>query len=292
MDFTRLRHIIAVARTRSFSRAAEEERITQPALSRSIAAFEQRHGVILFDRGRGGVHPTPAGTLVIDQAHKLLAASHNLERSLKLYETGEAGRVAFGIGPLMASLLLPELGRTMMQSRPNLQIVTFVRTPEQLVTELLTDRIEMIIGNSWQVSPALGLEMQVIGHLKLGLIVRSGHPLTGRDTLSRADLAPYPTASPVELSPTSDDQTAGTFVCDNYHILRDTVLRTDCVWLTSAAFVARELREGSLIQLDVPDLPLVETEICMIFRSGRTRSPAAKAVAAETAHMLSEIETG
>lgn len=58
MEMTRLRHILAVARTRSFSRAAEEEGITQPALSRSIAAFEQRHGVTLFDRGRGGVHVT------------------------------------------------------------------------------------------------------------------------------------------------------------------------------------------------------------------------------------------
>ena len=93
MELTRLRHIVAVARNRSFSRAAEEEGITQPALSRSIAAFERRHDVTLFDRGRGGVYPTPAGTLVIEQASKLLAGSSELERSLKLYGRGDAGRV-------------------------------------------------------------------------------------------------------------------------------------------------------------------------------------------------------
>ena len=122
MELTRLRHILAVARTGSFSRAAEEERITQPALSRSIAAFEQRHGVILFDRGRGGAHPTPAGRLVIEQARRLLSATNDLERSLRLYGTGEAGRLAFGLGPLLASLFLPGLGQlrsTHADTRPN-----------------------------------------------------------------------------------------------------------------------------------------------------------------------------
>ncbi len=152
MDLNRLRHILAVARTGSFSRAAEEERITQPALSRSIAAFEQRHAVLLFDRGRGGAHATPAGALVIEQARRLLAAATDLERSLRLYGTGDAGRIAFGLGPMLASLLLPKLGSALLQARPGLQILTSIRTPEQLMPELLNDRIEMIIGNSWQVS--------------------------------------------------------------------------------------------------------------------------------------------
>src|SRR5689334_16184028 len=96
VDLTRLRHIVAIADTGSFSRAAEEVRITQPALSRSIATFEQRHGVRLFHRGRGGVSVTPAGALVIEQARTMLAAAGDLERSLRLFGKGEAGRVAFG----------------------------------------------------------------------------------------------------------------------------------------------------------------------------------------------------
>ena len=44
MDLTRLRHILAVAEARSFSRAAEQCCITQPALSRSIAAFSADTG--------------------------------------------------------------------------------------------------------------------------------------------------------------------------------------------------------------------------------------------------------
>lgn len=289
MELTRLRHILAVARTGSFSRAAEQERITQPALSRSIAAFEQRHGVVLFDRGRGGTHPTPAGSMVIEQARRLIAASGDLERSLRLYGTGEAGRVAFGVGPMLASLLLPELGRTLLQTRPGLQILTTIRTPEQLLPELLNDRIEMIIGNSWQVSDVPGTEKRDIAKLKLSAIVRAGHPLTARSGLAAVDLAAFPAASAVELSPGGSGGQAGSFVCDNFHILRDTVLRTDCVWLSSPAFVARELADGELVELAVSDLTAIETEICIVARRGRTRSPAGIAVANEVQAMLAAM---
>lgn len=285
MDLTRLRHILAVARTGSFSRAAEEERITQPALSRSIAAFEQRHGVILFDRGRGGAHPTPAGTLVIEQARKLLAASGDLERSLRLYGAGEAGRVTIGIGPLMASLLLPALGETLLRDRPGLQIVTTVRTPDQLLPDLLGDRIEMIVGNNWQMAHVPGVESRVLAKLPLSPMVRAGHPLAEREGLTAADLVDFPTASAVE-SAASMGAKAGAFICDNYHILRDTVLRTDCLWLSSAAFVGPELAAGELVRLNLAESLPVETEICLLVRRDRTRSPAAIAVTAEITDML------
>lgn len=287
MDFTRLRHILAVARTGSFSRAAEEEGITQPALSRSIAAFEQRYSVVLFDRSRRGAHATPAGSLVIERARKLLAASGDLERSLRLYGTGEAGRVAIGIGPLVASLLLPTLSETMLRSRPGLQIVTRVRTPDQLVSDLLGDHVELIVGNNWQMAHLPGIETRVITVLPLTLIARAGHPLAGRTELTAADMAAYPTAGAVEVSGSFTQN--GGLVCDNYHILRDTVLRSDCIWLSSAAFVAPEIEAGQLVPLHLAEMPTVETEICLITRRGRNLSPAANVIANEIEKNLQPI---
>ncbi len=286
MDLTRLRHILAVARNRSFSRAAEEEGITQPALSRSIAAFEKRHGVVLFDRGRGGAHPTPAGLLVIEQARRLLDASNDLERSLRLYGTGEAGRIAFGLGPMLASVILPDLSRLLLQTRPGLQILTMLRPPEQLLPELLSDRIEMIIGNSWQVSHVPGTEKHDIGRLKLSVLVRASHPLASKHDITTSDLAAFPVASPIEPSAIDIERQAGSFICDNFHILRDTVLQTDCVWFSSPAFVARELRDGELVELSVRGMGPLDSEICVVGRRGRTRSPAASLVVDEIRAML------
>jgi DNA-binding transcriptional LysR family regulator len=224
---------------------------------------------------------------VIEQAHKLLAASGDLERSLRLYGAGEAGRVALGLGPLMAILLLPALGETLLRTRPGLQIATTVRTPDQLLPELLGDRIEMIVGNNWQMAGVTGIESRVLTALPLAHMVRAGHPLAGRKGLASADLADFPTASAVELAGAFGG--GGAFVCDNYHILRDTVLRSDCVWLSSAAFVAPELEAGLMVKLDIEDTPAVETEICLLTRRGRTRSPAAIAVTEEIEAMLAAL---
>jgi DNA-binding transcriptional LysR family regulator len=286
MELTRLRHIVAVARNQSFSRAAEEEGITQPALSRSIAAFEQRHGVVLFDRGRGGAHPTPAGLLVIEQARKLLSAANDLERSLKRYPGGEAGRIAFGLGPLLASLFLPRLGSSLLRAYPGLQVTTLIRPPTQLITELLGDRIEMILGNNWSLGRVPGTELKRLGTMKVGIMVRGGHPLANRGPVTAADLEDYPAASALELPAGGMSGHAGSFVCDNFHVLRETVLQTDCAWISSPAFLADELSDGRMIQLDIADLAPTESDICLVFKRGRTRSPAAIAVTEEVTAML------
>jgi DNA-binding transcriptional LysR family regulator len=288
MELTRLRHIVAVARNRSFSRAAEEEGITQPALSRSIAAFEHRHGVTLFDRGRGGVHPTAVGRHVVEQAQKLLATAADLERSLSRYPGSEAGRIAFGLGPLVAGLFLPRLTSSLFRTWPGLQVFTLTRTPDQLVAELLADRIEMIIGNNWNLGRVAGTELERLGRLRLAVMVRASHPLAGAGRVTLADLEHYPVASSVE-PPAGSAGLAGGFVCDDFHVLCDTVLRTDCTWLSSPDFLADELREGRMVELAVADLTPACSDISLVLKRGRTRSPAALAVAEEVQRMLREI---
>jgi LysR family pca operon transcriptional activator len=285
LELTHLRHIVAVARNQSFSRAAEEEGITQPALSRSIAAFEQRYGIKLFDRGRGGVHPTAAGLHVIGQAKKLLTATSDLERSLKRFPDGEAGTVAFGLGPLLSSLFLPRLASALLRCFPGLQIVTLARTPNQLVTELLADRIEMILGNNWNLGRVPGTELERLGELKIAVMVRAGHPLAAAGSVRLAELEQYPVASAVEL-PVRSTSAAGSLVCDNFHVLREAVLQTDCTWMSSPAFLAEDLRAGTMKQIEVSDLQGTDSEVWLISKRGRTPSPAARAVAEQVrAHL-------
>ncbi|MCJ2179167.1 LysR family transcriptional regulator [Novosphingobium album (ex Hu et al. 2023)] len=277
MDIARLRHIVAVADTLSFSRAAEQQNITQPALSRSIAAFENRHGLKLFDRGRGGVTITPAGEFVVAEARSLLRSADELTRNLQLYAQGAAGRVAFGIGPLVASLLLPRLSGSLLSSSPNLEIATVIKSPVDLLASLYDDSIEMIIGNDWQLADAHGIAIEEIAFLDLAHVARAGHPLARKDRVTPEDLAAYPAARPVRLNMGKAD--AGTFICDNYYVLRETVLHSDCTWTTAPAFVEDDLANGRLIALNVEGLALAKSRICIITLAGRTRSPAARTVA-------------
>src|SRR5688500_300015 len=71
LDSRRVLTFRAVARERSFSRAAEELRLTQSAVSQQVAALERQLGVRLLHRGRGGVRLTAAGETLLAHASAL-----------------------------------------------------------------------------------------------------------------------------------------------------------------------------------------------------------------------------
>ena len=273
VSITRLRHILAVARTASFSLAAEEEGISQPALSRSIQVFENQYAVRLFDRSGGGVTLTPAGELAIQQARVTLAAADELDRTMSLFAKGGAGRLGIGLGPLLASVLLPAVSKRLLRASPLLQIVTRVSPADELLEDLMEGRIEAVIGNRWHLGQIPGVKRIPLGGLPLAIVARAGHPAEGA-ALSMGDLASFPTAGAVERPLPTGAIQAGAFICDNFHILRETVLETDCVWLTSPVFVREDLREGRLSLLDVLDLEPNHADIWLATRYGKTGSPA------------------
>ncbi len=278
IDLTRLRHIVAIARRRSFSRAAEELNITQPALSRSIASFEQRFDLKLFDRSRAGVVPTALGTLAIAEAENVLRAARDLDLNLRLYAKGEAGKVSIGLGPLMGSMLLPSLGRHLMATRPGLQLRFSIRTVDQLLADLLEDEIELMVGNSWSISALAGLDISTIGSVEISLIARSGHPLASQSGLTLADLQCFPVASASALPVAGLAGAAGAIICDNFHILRELVLESDAIWISSTAFAARDIDEGEMTRLEPVDFEPIISTVSLVRRAGRTMSPAAVAI--------------
>src|SRR5271156_685501 len=109
MDLRRLDHLVALADTRNFSRAAERVHLTQPAFSRSVQAAEAELGLQLFDRGGREVTCTVAGSFVIERARKLLFDSRCLESGVSLYRERLTGDVSFGVGPYLSVTLMPQL---------------------------------------------------------------------------------------------------------------------------------------------------------------------------------------
>ena len=286
ITLTRLKHVAAVARTGSFTRAAEEEGISQPALSRSIQAFEAEYGVRLFDRNQGAAALTPAGSLAVEHAKNVLAAARELDRDMTLFGKGEAGRVAVGFGPLIASMLLPALGKRLLLKHSSLQFVSKVSPADQMVGALFDGTLDAIIGNSGHLSQIPGVTQEQLGRIELSIVVRKGHPLDGRVALSMEELAEFPIASAVEGPNGFAPGSAGCFVSENFHILREVVRETDCVWLTSPSFSSGEAEADQFVQLPVTDLEPAETDIWIAFRRGRSRSPALDSLMEICAEML------
>ncbi|NCW86539.1 MAG: LysR family transcriptional regulator [Oxalobacteraceae bacterium] len=80
MNIKHLRHLLAIAETGSFSRAADRTYITQSALSRSIQSLEEELGGALIDRIGKKNELTPLGHEVVAQAQGLVLAAEELRR--------------------------------------------------------------------------------------------------------------------------------------------------------------------------------------------------------------------
>jgi DNA-binding transcriptional LysR family regulator len=291
VDLTKLNHILVVARTLSFSRAAEELHLTQPALSKSISNVEERFGIRIFDRGRSGVTVTPIGALVIAEAQSLVGSARTLGHNLRLYAKGEAGILAIGMGPLVASMILPGLGSHFLVSAPQLEIRASIKPPTVLLKELTDDVIELAVCATEHILVPDHMVALAVGEVTFETFVRSGHPLAGRSDLTVADIDAYPFARVGDVHMEAPARAGGGFICDNYHILQETVLRSDCIWYTSHNFVTPLLADGRLAQLQVHGGPVTRSKLAIVRKRGRTGSPAASVAAEYIRKNLTPVKT-
>src|SRR4029453_13436442 len=88
-----MRYVVAVAKERSFSRAAETLHVAQQAVSQQVRVVEKSLGVDLFERTNRGVTITPAGEAFVQEARRTLNAADRIVPRALAAARGEAGKV-------------------------------------------------------------------------------------------------------------------------------------------------------------------------------------------------------
>ncbi|MEY3611430.1 MAG: HTH-type transcriptional regulator CynR, partial [Pseudomonadota bacterium] len=91
MNLRHLEHLLALAETGSFSRAAEKLYLTQSALSRSIQALETDLGGPLLDRVGKKNELTPLGRSVLERARRIVDEAQELKQGAVLLQQGGLG---------------------------------------------------------------------------------------------------------------------------------------------------------------------------------------------------------
>ena len=99
MDLHHLREFAAIAESRSFSKAARQLHVAQPPLSRHIHQLEEELGVQLFVRTATGVELTREGTLLLEQAHIVLADTAVFLDLARRAKTGLANTLRIAMAP-------------------------------------------------------------------------------------------------------------------------------------------------------------------------------------------------
>lgn len=190
IDIRQLRYFVALAETLHFGRAAERLHVTQPPLSRQIAALERDLGVRLVERHSRQARLTAAGQRFHEDAKAVLAALDQACRGAQLVDAGELGELRIGFMMHAAHSTVPPLARRFVAAFPQVRLQLREALPLALVEGVLRGDSDAGIG----FSPGLrrGLETRVIHSEPLCVALPAEHSLAGRPVLAIEALADEP----------------------------------------------------------------------------------------------------
>ena len=145
MDLRYLEYIIEIAKCQSISRAAEVLCITQSTLSQYLSKLESEIGVKLFDRQRNGMMLTPAGTLYVDTAKRMIEEKNELYNQIADIAKGQTGSFSVGITPHWGSMVISQIIGRFTAVYPGVTIKIKEDTAEPLVRSLQDGSLDMAI---------------------------------------------------------------------------------------------------------------------------------------------------
>ncbi len=285
MNLRHLEHLLAVADTGSFSRAAEQQHLTQSALSRSIQALEDDLGARLIDRSGKRNELTPLGQAVASRARRMVLDAAELRRSAELLKQGDLGAIRVGLGSGPAAMLMTPFLLHMARQHPGVHVTVSPGATELQLMQLRQRTLDALVIDVRRIAPAPDLNIEILTELRAGLVCRAGHPLLQTECpVSFEDLIRYPLASTplsaevarmlVErFGPRADPQQAVTLRCDDVASLLQVVQASDAIFIGILAAARAGIKEGRLAVLDL-DAPLpLGARFAFVTLAGRTEAP-------------------
>lgn len=178
LNLYQLKVFYSVARHLNYSRAGEDLALSQPAVSRQVAALERSLGLELFvQRGRQ-VELTDAGRNLFEYADRIFDLAKQAERAMSQFKDLERGQVLIGASTTVGSYILPPVLRAFQERYPNIDAVLRLgnsRAIEQLVSERKLD-LGLVAGQVK--NPALHVEPYFRDDLVM--IFSPDHPINNK----------------------------------------------------------------------------------------------------------------
>ena len=107
MTITQFQYVLAVAKYRNFTTAAENSFVTQPTLSMQVQKLEEELGVQIFDRSKKPLQLTEIGEQVVRQAQIIVNESDRMSDIVAQQKGFVGGEFKVGIIPTVSPTLLP-----------------------------------------------------------------------------------------------------------------------------------------------------------------------------------------
>lgn len=203
MDTQWLQAFVAVAESGSFSQAAEHLHLTQPAVSKRVAALEERTGNKCFDRIGRQVALTEAGRTLLPHARKVLRELEDSQRALSRLSDGVSGRLSIGTSHHIGLHHLPPLLRQYAQQYPKVDLDIDFMDSEQAIHSVEQGRLELAIV-TLPPEPVARLNSLLVWPDPMAIVVAPTHPLATEKQVAVEDLSLHPALLPDTQTYTHD----------------------------------------------------------------------------------------
>lgn len=186
----RLQALREVAKHGSFTKAAEALCMTQPAVTFQIRQLEGHFDTRLFDRASGRITLTPAGTVALTYAERILELYDELDARVKDLTCREVGPLTIGASMTIAEFLLPRIVGEFKARHPGI-VPQLVVANSEVVQARVTDRsidLGFIEGDSHLAT----LMTDVCCADELQVVCAPSHPFARRKTVAVDELPEHP----------------------------------------------------------------------------------------------------
>jgi DNA-binding transcriptional LysR family regulator len=199
LDPRRLLTFREVARLGSFSRAAEELSLTQPAVSQQILSLERQLGIRLIDRGPGGLDLTDAGALLLQHADAVSGRLRLAAEQLRGLVAEERRHLAIGAFPSAIATIVPEALVRLRDAESDLELSVSEGPLEELTAAVRDGTLHLAVLFQDAAAPRRehdGLERHDLFEEPMVAALPPRHPLARRQRIDLEQLARDPWTAP------------------------------------------------------------------------------------------------
>lgn len=266
MDF-RLKVFYAVANRLSFTKAASNLFITQPAVSKHIQELEEEYKVKLFDRNGSKISLTQAGKVLLEHAKSIFEIYREIDFDMSTLIHQQRGILRLGASTTISQYIIPPLLARFHQKMADVKVNLRNGNTEQIENALLNKEIEIGIVEGQSKNQLI----KYIPFLKdeLVLVYNSKNPLVNKKEISKEDL--------LEMKFLIREQGSGTLEVIEHALksleisfsqltvemelgstesIKSYLMNSDCVAFVSIHAIEKELKNNELAILDVKNLSM------------------------------------
>ena len=287
LTFDQLDTLRTIVRYGTFSRAAEEMFLTQPAVSQRVKHLEQALGVEMFTRGSSGrgFNLTDEGERVLRFANDVLGALGTLQTELQSKGRIRRETVSIASGPYIAKYVLPRLVAACRERYPHLHVRSVQTSVDDLNDIVRRGDADFAVHSEAYTDPTL--RSVPLFRDRIVLVGTPQHPALQAEgpcaetIASSAFVLSLPNSEPRQIS----ERWAASLNVNldvviegaSYDALKEAAVQGIGLTVLPETIVYEEVRDGRLIACPLPGMPC-DRQMCLEYDPNRQMSPAAEAL--------------